>query len=393
MIKLKPIIHIRILMILAGLLALISGCTSPPEEMRVDIAGALSGEGDAGCYEMADQPADLIFPRDRGPHNSFKTEWWYYTGNLTTDTGRHFGFQLTFFRQALGCEKQSEQEGKRSAWRTQQLYFSHFAITDTLNQTFYSAQRMSRGAMGLAGAQSRPYKVWIDQWRAEEAEENTIHLSAKDRVPANNSQKAEAIALDLNLFRAKPTILQGRKGWSQKGPKPAHASYYYSFPGLAVQGHLFLGRDSHRVSGTAWFDHEWSTSALDSTAGGWDWFSFRLESGPYKGADIMVCQVRDRNGRANGFSYGSISFMDGGYKILTKDEFIITPRDNWKSPRTQKKYPSKWIIELVDQGISLEVATLVPDQEHPHGFAYYEGAVKVRGKGISGLGYVEMTGY
>jgi predicted secreted hydrolase len=39
------------------------------------------------------------FPRDHFNHPDFRTEWWYYTGNLRSAEGRRYGFELTFFRQ------------------------------------------------------------------------------------------------------------------------------------------------------------------------------------------------------------------------------------------------------------------------------------------------------
>src|SRR5579863_8515514 len=41
------------------------------------------------------------FPRDHFDHPDYQTEWWYYTGNVTSADGRHFGFELTFFRQGV----------------------------------------------------------------------------------------------------------------------------------------------------------------------------------------------------------------------------------------------------------------------------------------------------
>ena len=38
------------------------------------------------------------FPRDHYAHPEFRTEWWYWTGNLRDASGRRFGFELTFFR-------------------------------------------------------------------------------------------------------------------------------------------------------------------------------------------------------------------------------------------------------------------------------------------------------
>jgi predicted secreted hydrolase len=62
---------------------------------------AALGAGDLAGYARALAPRPLVFPADAGPHPDFRTEWWYYTGNLQTADGRHFGFQLTFFRTAL----------------------------------------------------------------------------------------------------------------------------------------------------------------------------------------------------------------------------------------------------------------------------------------------------
>jgi len=60
---------------------------------------ALGGD-DAG-FARARAPRPFAFPEDHGPRPDFRTEWWYYTGNLQTSGGRHLGFQLTFFRNAL----------------------------------------------------------------------------------------------------------------------------------------------------------------------------------------------------------------------------------------------------------------------------------------------------
>ena len=40
----------------------------------------------------------LSFPEDHGPHPDFRTEWWYYTGHLETESGKRYGYQVTFFR-------------------------------------------------------------------------------------------------------------------------------------------------------------------------------------------------------------------------------------------------------------------------------------------------------
>src|SRR5215470_1645508 len=70
----------------------------------LSVAQALAATGMEG-FERAVAPRRFIFPADHGPHPTFQTEWWYWTGNVRASgpggAPRRFGFQLTFFRTAL----------------------------------------------------------------------------------------------------------------------------------------------------------------------------------------------------------------------------------------------------------------------------------------------------
>ena len=48
-------------------------------------------------WVQAVEPRTWNFPRDHGAHPSYRTEWWYFTGNLSDDSDRQFGYQITFF--------------------------------------------------------------------------------------------------------------------------------------------------------------------------------------------------------------------------------------------------------------------------------------------------------
>ena len=86
-------------------------------------------------FAQATGPMPLQFPQDLGAHNDYQTEWWYYTGNLATESGRRFGYQLTFFRRALSPELAPT--GNPSHWRSNQIYFAHFTISDIEGDRFY----------------------------------------------------------------------------------------------------------------------------------------------------------------------------------------------------------------------------------------------------------------
>jgi predicted secreted hydrolase len=98
------------------------------DSQSASLVPLLSEDNTVG-FARATEANNIRFPEDLGPHEEYRTEWWYYTGNLETNEGRPFGFQLTFFRQALTPESGAAQEAD-SDWRTNQIYLAHFTISD-----------------------------------------------------------------------------------------------------------------------------------------------------------------------------------------------------------------------------------------------------------------------
>ncbi len=370
----RLIISILLLMaiITAGLIYL----TLPPQqrEFRASVVDTLSIEDNDSGFARADRVREFVFPDDAGPHPQFQTEWWYYTGNLTDERGRHFGFQLTFFRRAL-----SPDGNKRlSKWATNQVYFAHFAVSDVKNRAFYPSERWSRGAMGLAGAEGNPYRVWVEGWSAT-AEGKSVRLRAKN----------DSAEIDLILTPKKPTVLHGDNGLSKKSAEPGNASYYYSETRLHTKGTITVKGETFEVAGFSWLDREWSTSALSKEQAGWDWFSLQLSDN----RDVMLYQIRLKKGGIDPYSSGSLIEGDGAVHHLDVDDFGIKVLDTWKSPTSGAIYPSKWRIKIPRHNIDLTVTPHQPNQELSLTFTYWEGAVKIEGENISGNGYVELTGY
>src|SRR5271169_3044351 len=111
---------------------------------------------DVEPYREAAPGYRYAFPRDHFEHPDFRTEWWYYTGNLRDSGGRRFGFELVFFRQG---QRRGATEN-RSAWRIDDLYLAHLALTDIDNKKFYKSQRLNRAGPGIAGARAAEQRVW-----------------------------------------------------------------------------------------------------------------------------------------------------------------------------------------------------------------------------------------
>ena len=349
---------------------------TPPSKAPDDAIAALSASDSAAGFARAEQPREFVFPKDHGPHEDFRSEWWYFTGHLADQTGRAFGFQLTLFRFELAAHVPRSP----SAWRTPRVLLGHFAVTDVEGQRFHAYERMSRALPEVAGSTTSPPAAWLDDWRIDNDGAGGWHLHA--------AQQGHAI--DLTLEQASATVLQGDRGLSRKSAAPSNASYYYSVPRLTARGTLTLEDGDHDVSGEAWLDREWSTSALSRQQAGWDWFALQLADG----GSLMFYRLRQRDGGSDPFSAGTYVDSAGRQHALTASDVRISALGQWKSPVSGSVYPQGWRLALPAQGLSFELAPRVPDQEWRGRFKYWEGAVTVTRDGQpAGLGYVEMTGY
>jgi len=366
-------------------LALLTGCDARRErniEARLSLLETLAGADTAG-YERAHAPRAFVFPADHGPHPTFRTEWWYVTGNLTSTDARDFGFQLTIFRSALSPAAPVS----RSAWATNQAYMAHFTVTDVGAGEFHAHERFARGAAGLAGAEADPLRVWLGGW--------SIEGTAGQTFPLRVRAEADGVEIDLTLGAGKPVVPQGDRGLSQKGSEPGNASYYYSLTRMPAEGSLAVGPDTFAVSGAAWLDREWSTSALSAEHEGWDWLALQLDDG----WDLMAYRLRRRDGGADPRSEAVIVDPDGvATRLRFGDEAVFENTGTWTSPVDGAVYPSGWRLEIPERGWNLSVEPRVPDQELDLAFRYWEGAVSVSGTGeggapTQGRGYVELTGY
>lgn len=347
--------------------------------MSMTLAPAIPVEGQ---FTRAEGLREFSFPLDHGQHPDFQTEWWYYTGNLQTAGGRRFGYELTFFRRALTPQSGSADDG--SDWRAGQIYLAHFALSDIETQEFHYQENISRGAAGLAGAQGEPvFEVWLENWSVQQIGNDRYALSAN----------TEDYELELQLKDLKGPILQGDRGYSQKGPETGNASYYISQSRLESSGKLRIGENVWDVSGSNWMDHEFSTSALSVGQIGWNWFAIQLDNG----SELMLFTLQRDDGELDPFNAGTIIEPDGTTRMLGSADFQVENRGTWRSPRSRAEYPSEWVITIPNEKIRLSIKPLMPDQELNTFITYWEGAVEIQGEWnsvpVSGFGYVELTGY
>ena len=338
-------------------------------------AAGLTTLGGAVDSAFALSAKTLVFPRDRGSHPDFKTEWWYITG-YCTGAGREFGFQLTFFRSSVDSTQRMT-----SKFAAKQLLFAHAAITDVQGKKLWHDQRISRDGFGVAASSQTDMDVKLRDWTLRaDGPRYTAELPAND------------FGVTLQFNETQAVLLQGKNGLSRKGPDEKQASYYYSQPQLATTGKLRVQGKTVDVTGTAWLDHEWSQELLAPGVVGWDWIGMNLEGG----SALTAFRLRGKEGTAL-WDGGSFRSTTGSLYVFSPGEVIFKPTRFWKSSATQTTYPVEWVVRTPADFYT--VKAVIDNQEldsrSSTGSIYWEGLselINSNGQKV-GRGYLEMTGY
>jgi predicted secreted hydrolase len=333
-------------------------------------------------YRLAMPGYRYGFPRDHFNHPDFQTEWWYYTGNVHSSDGRRFGFELTFFRQGV------DRSGKpQSAWDVSDLYLAHLALSDLDGGVFCHNERTNRAGPGIAGISEHERRIWNGNWQVQ------WHGDAQELQAIE-----ERFSFHFSLRSTKPPVVHGERGVSQKAEGPGRASHYISLTRLLTSGEITVGTRTFDVAGLAWMDHEFFTSQLTAEQAGWDWLSIQLDDG----TELMLFHIRRKDGSIDEHSSGTFVDRNGKAAHLTNTDFSLVPTSEaWTSPASHARYPIHWRISVRSLGLELEVSTSLPSQELSGGQQlipnYWEGAIDLTGRNtagaISGVGYLEMTGY
>ena len=345
-------------------------------------------------------PRPVLLPTDDAPHHRL-TEWWYYTGHLHDDTGGSWGFELVVFRAERGAFPVS--------------WASHLALTDERGGEFHYAQRAEVGpqvnvdepggdATGGSGAQPGfDLRIrGVDPLGTSTVAREPWVLSGRDGVDALTAaadpdevegDPAAGFGLALSLTASRPPTLHDGDGYIDFGA--AGGSYYVSRTAMAARGTITVGDRTLRVSGSAWFDHQWG-DFIAVGAGGWDWFAINLADG----TDIMLSLVRATDGTYP-LVYGTYLPAPGPAEHLAGSDFSMSVTNAWTSPRTGTRYPAGWSISIPRHRLRIDLAPTVSDQEldtrATTGVVYWEGSQQVTasraGQPVGGQAYVELTGY
>jgi predicted secreted hydrolase len=343
------------------------------------VLAILANSAFAEDFKLATPGYEFVFPRDHGSHPEYRMEWWYFTGHLRNASGKRFGFEVTFFR--VGIAPPGTAASTR--WDLQHVMPAHFAITDPSAKSFRYYEKLNRASPFTAGAAVGRLDVFNEGWKLTMASDGSWRLVAAEGKDA----------IDLKLSSRKEPAIHGTNGVSIKAQGEGYASHYYSMTRLEATGTL----NGEPVTGQAWMDHEFGSSALREHQQGWDWFSIQLDND----AEVMVYIIRKTDGTPDVTSSGSIITSEGRVIPIRHDQLRVTPLAQWRSPKSGATYPMGWRVELPAFRISLQLRPLMREQElvttGSTQVVYWEGAVSVtgsfQGNSVRGDAYVEMTGY
>ncbi len=330
-----------------------------------------------GGFRIAEPGYEFQFPRDHGSHPSYQTEWWYFTGHLRTESGKRYGFEVTFFRAGISTEV------KTNEWELRHVMPAHFAITDVSGKSFRYYEKLNRASKFTADAAEGKLDTFNEAWRVTTNRDGSWQLVAKEGKDTIN----------LTMRSRKAPAVHGENGVSVKAQGKGYASHYYSMTRLETSGTI----NGDRASGQAWMDHEFGSSALREHQQGWDWFSIQLDND----AELMLYIIRRTDGTPDVTSSGSLITSDGRVIHIRREQMRITPLQRWTSKKSGATYPVAFRVELPPFNIALTLRPVMLEQElltqASTQVTYWEGAMDVTGSfdgvGVRGDAYVEMTGY
>jgi predicted secreted hydrolase len=349
--------------------------------MKVCFSAFLILAAALGQFRFATPGYHFQFPRDYFNHPDYQTEWWYYSGNLTAKQGREFGFELALFRLGVASPRI-----RKSVWQANDVYLAHVGLSDLENKHFLYEERVNRAGPGIAGISQSQRRVWNGNWQVQWRGDIQQLQAVTD-----------SFSLQLTLKPAKPLVLNGHNGFSEKTPGAGNASEYFSFTRLATTGKVALRGHEYQVTGSSWMDHEFSTTPKDSPLAGWDWLAIQLNND----TEIMLYRIRLKDGDMSPDSSGTYTDAQGHGRYLGIHDFVLVPGRTWTSPRSHGRYPIQWRIAIPSLRLRLQVTTPLKDQElvtnNSFSPTYWEGAISVNGdeagRNVRGVGYLEMTGY
>lgn len=356
---------------------------SDPDE--VDAPDGVEDTVDAQAEELSPPIESAVkLPADTAPHGDL-VEWWYWTGHLGPAEGSaassEWGFELAIFQQDLIAFGGSGVG-----------FMCHVALLkkESENARHVNVSRLVLNPEELS--HGLPVVLSVSPCYAALDGAGGDHIVGIIEDEDGVQGPAGTWRFDLRTTPEKAPVSHGGDGVIAMG-EAGGDSFYYSYTRMAATGQVETPDGLFEVKGQAWMDHQWGDFDINAFKG-WDWWSIQLDDG----WELMLYEFRDWDDRIV-VRAGTIVDPAGKTAELSgADAYGIEARREWASPHTDGNYPLDWDITIPGADWALDVRVDFDDQEMPNLVQnYWEGAVTVTGTrgetAVTGLGYVELTGY
>lgn len=377
------------------------------------------------------------------PHASSTTEWWYMNGHCVTEAGQRYSLFAAFFRREKGRDP-----------KTHESLYAHsltWAICDVEGESFPHVSRVDQSAAeeglkrmnrGLGSKDERlnralreilerghvptpdrtfDGRVFVNQQKLElDYAGDTFHKNQDGSYTLKLFDRRQALGCELKFTPKKPATRHGHDGVVRGSDD--ETMFYYFIPRCELTGSITHRGVEHTLAqGQGWYDHEFGfgerenvddaaeaklpaaekarvqaerKKRIDERQVGWNWVSAQLDDG----SELSVYpEVYTHTGKSAGTHAITIG-KDGTRTSWEGASF--EPLEMWQSTQTFFDYPTRFRLQIPKAGLDLEVKAAFDDQEFITLISkpsFWEGRVEVKGtregKPVSGLGYVERSGF
>jgi predicted secreted hydrolase len=412
-----PLVPLVLIIVLAGLAYGLWPRESASRGEGFDasaLAGALAemdkGGGAGADAEEAElgETLTLEFPRDHGAHPGAPAELWELTAVLHDTREQPVAVRLSLARLRLAAAA----DGRASAFAADALLAGEWVVMAgedamALSGLPVRAQRLSRTALGLAGAgadEAGGERVWIERWALSRTPEGGLALHAE----------ADGIALELSLSSLKPPVVLDREtlaGAPEQGASPVQS---YSQSRLAASGTLRAKGGEQALQGVAWLDHGWGALAEALAGGRGQLVANRFQLQLNDGSELACLHLRRRGGGGTPIPSCVLIGADGETQALRRRELTLAPTEAGWVTEGGVEYPLGWRLLIPAHGLELEIEPLLGaaaggmasggDAARALSSASiaeaswaWRGAVRVSGRResgvMSGSGQMDLNGY
>lgn len=347
-------------------------------EAEFPLAQLLAASAD-NEFARVPNPWEFVFPADHGRHSEYRTEWWNVTGTLEDNRGSELGLQILFLRTGLV----SEPPERQSQWATSEVYAGLASVSHPFRRDLVTGDRLSRGALDLAGTSLEPMRIWVEDWQLEGLDQGEVPIDLRAELAVGD------VELALELDNSMPLVDTG--DISMQTTDQLVPFQFYIQPHLEVAGSIRTPNGAVDVVGHVSFEHAWGELPLPGGPVARDRFTIYFDDQRV----LFVILTHRVDGTGTSTATGLLVPSEGRPAVLAADDLELVVIDHWNSARSGAQYPISWVLRIPAYEMEMELVPETEDQEGGGWANFWAGPISVLDTdSVSfGRGFVQLYGY